>query len=494
MRAARNLAKSIVGGGMLLALGACMTTPEYTADPLADLGTGGGSTAYSEVKLGLILSENAHQSMAHIREAHQAMASMGIFANQSAMQDIEPSYLMDGLNRTLATRFKDVVLVEDMDEVQAKELDLAMVLDLRVTLGSMSGQTTSVDINGIFLDPDGKVLSEVPARGEGVVPYPAWTLNFRPAAGQALVAFRGKLDRNETLAEAVGALSGAPRGFARARRRTDLPQKPTALTFQPGAARPDDVAVIIGNADYTQFGHDIPDVVPAYADANGFRQYAVQSLGIREGNIIDLRDATHAQMIRVFGSVDNPRGQLSDWVRSGRSNVYVFYSGHGAPGGKDGTAYLVPSDADAARIELNGFRVDTLYKNLSTLDARSVTVVLEACFSGSSQAGSLMSKASPVFVQPQEAKVPGNLTVITAGSADQIASWEEDESHGLFTKYYLMGMSGAADAAPYGNGNGSVSHAELGRYLDDTVTYLARRYYGRDQNAQIVIAAATAGS
>ncbi len=246
------------------------------------------------------------------------------------------------------------------------------------------------------------------------------------------------------------------------------------------------MAVIIGNADYARFGHDIPDVVPAYADAAAFRQYAVQALGVREGNIIDLRDATHAQMVRVFGSQNNHRGQLSDWVRPGRSRVYVFYSGHGAPGGADGSAYLVPSDADATRIELNGYRLDTLYGNLSKLDARSITVVLEACFSGNSEAGTLIANASPVFIQPRAAEVPGNLTVISAGSADQIASWEEDKSHGLFTKYYLTGMSGAADAAPFGNGDGTVEHAELRRYLDDTVTYFARRYYGRDQKSQIV--------
>ena len=148
---------------------------------------------------------------------------------------------------------------------------------------------------------------------------------------------------------------------------------------------------------------------------------------MREGNIIDLRDATHAQMVRVFGSAKNPRGQLSDWVRSDRSRVYVYYSGHGAPGRADGTAYLVPSDADATRIELNGYELETLYRNLGKLKARSVSVVLEACFSGNTQGGSLMAKASPVFVQPKTATVPGNLTVISAGSADQIASWEEDQ-------------------------------------------------------------------
>ena len=48
-------------------------------------------------------------------------------------------------------------------------------------------------------------------------------------------------------------------------------------------------------------------------------------------------------------------------------------------------------------------------------------------------------------------------------------------------------MSGEGDKAPYGNGDGKVTYGELGKYLEGTMTYYARRYYGRDQNAQIVV-------
>ena len=47
-------------------------------------------------------------------------------------------------------------------------------------------------------------------------------------------------------------------------------------------------------------------------------------------------------------------------------------------------------------------------------------------------------------------------------------------------------MSGEADKAPYGNGDGMVSLDELDRYLKETMTYMVRRTYGRDQMAQIV--------
>jgi hypothetical protein len=82
---------------------------------------------------------------------------------------------------------------------------------------------------------------------------------------------------------------------------------------------------------------------------------------------------------------------------------------------------------------------------------------------------------------------PKKITVISAGTANQVATWEEDETQSLFTKYFLKGMSGEGDRKPYGNGNAKVSLKELKKYLDGNMTYYARRYYGRTQTAQIVV-------
>ncbi len=261
-----------------------------------------------------------------------------------------------------------------------------------------------------------------------------------------------------------------------------FPEQPLTLRFPKGAERPDDVAVIIGNADYTRQGRDIPDARPAHADAAGVRRYAIEALGVKEGNVIFMKDATGSQMTSVFGSRDDHRGQLFDWVKPGKSRVFVYYSGHGAPGVQGGSPYLVPADSDAARIELNGYPLKQLYDNLGKLPADSVTVVLEACFSGVSPAGSVLGKASPVFLEAKAPVVPDNVTLIAAGNANQMASWEPDDSHGMFTRNFLEGMAGKADA----DRNGKVSLDELERHLNETLTYAARRNYGRDQNAQIV--------
>ena len=263
--------------------------------------------------------------------------------------------------------------------------------------------------------------------------------------------------------------------------KSEFPNQPINVQFKSISKRPDDIAVIIGNANYEKQGKDIPNVNPAYADAEGVKRYFMQAKGIKEGNIIYLKDATAAQISSVFGNQNTHKGQLYNWVKK-ESNVYVYYAGHGVPGGDKGNAYLVPTDADAKTIDLSGYPLETLYSNLGKLSAKSITVILEACFSGASQAGNLFANSSPIVITAKKTMIPKNVKVISAGAVDQMASWEKDKSHGLFTKYFLKAMSGEGDK----NNDGKVSDTELKNYLGETMTYYARRYYGRDQNVQIM--------
>jgi len=208
--------------------------------------------------------------------------------------------------------------------------------------------------------------------------------------------------------------------------------------------------------------------------------------GVREGNIIYLKDATKAQMTSVFGSKEDHKGKLFNWVKSNVSKVYVYYAGHGAPAGDKGTTYLVPSDTDNETVQLTAYPLKQLYSNLGKIPATSITVILEACFSGQSQGGTLFSQTSGISIVPRMPLVPSKITVISAGAAKQVASWEKDSSQSLFTKYFLKGMSGEGDKKPYGNGNGKVSLKELKKYLNGTMTYYARRYYGRTQTTQMI--------
>ena len=240
------------------------------------------------------------------------------------------------------------------------------------------------------------------------------------------------------------------------------------------------VAVIIGNKTY---GEGVPDVRFAHNDAAAMKKYVLEVLGYRDGNIIDLRDATQAQMVETFGNEASHEGKLFDWVRPGKSDVVVFYSGHGVPGMKDKRAYLLPAGGNPNRAEITGYSVDTLYKNLAKIPAKSMTVFLDACFSGETSAGLVIKSASGLSIVPQAPKSSGGLVSITAARGDQLASWDEDAGMGLFTRYLLQGLYGEADKQDWGNKDGIVTLAEVREYLGDEMTYQARRRFGRRQNA-----------
>ena len=260
------------------------------------------------------------------------------------------------------------------------------------------------------------------------------------------------------------------------------------LTLQLGTAlaakNKDAVAVIIGNKDYTS---SIPTVEFAHRDADAFKVFATDVLGYLPDNIIDLRDATKAQLESAFGNRVTHEGKLWRYLDpKGKSDVMVFYSGHGVPGLRDRKGYLLPVNADPDTPEINGYPLDTLFANLAKLEARSVSVFLDACFSGDSQKGMLVNATSGIVIKP---RMPGQtasrMNIITAAQGDQVASWDLKARHGIFTKHLLEALYGGADGDDYGNGDGKVVLSEVKAYLDDRMTRAARRQFGRHQNAWV---------
>jgi hypothetical protein len=171
------------------------------------------------------------------------------------------------------------------------------------------------------------------------------------------------------------------------------------------------VTVIIGNKNYE---FNTPEVSFAHNDADAFKKYLLETVGYRVGNIIDLRDASQAQLLAVFGTDSNYEGKLYSYIRPGKSDVTVFYSGHGVPGLKDRRGYLLPVDADPNLVEINGYPVDLLFKNLSKIGSRSTRVYLDACFSGDSPKGMLIRAASGLSITPVQPKAMGSMVTITA--------------------------------------------------------------------------------
>lgn len=247
------------------------------------------------------------------------------------------------------------------------------------------------------------------------------------------------------------------------------------------------VAVIIGNKNYTAAGKTVPNVSYAHNDAEVIRDYVVKVLGFREGNIMFLKDAAQSQLVSIFGNDKSHKAKLFNWIRPELSDVFVYYSGHGAPSLNDGKGYLLPVDADPTTVEFNGYALETLYKNLKKIPARSVTIVLDACFSGSSSEGAIIQNASSISLKRVDtSNVASNVTLFTAAGVSEVASWDTEEKHGLFTSHFVKGVSGEADGGDFGNQDGKVSLAELRKYLKSEVTYTARRRYNREQHPEII--------
>ncbi len=247
------------------------------------------------------------------------------------------------------------------------------------------------------------------------------------------------------------------------------------------------VAVIIGNRFYSTNNQDVPNVEYAHNDAQVMYEYVTQALGFREGNIIYLKDATQADLVSTFGTRDNPKGKLFDWVRPGQSDIFIYYSGHGAPGLSNGQGYLLPVDGNPLKVELNGYPLDTFYANMAKIQGRSTTIILDACFSGVSSNGAVVRNASSISLKLVDSKpsIAKGTTVLTAAGMSEVASWDPESEHGLFTSYFLKGIQGEADDGDYGNGDGIITLGEMKKFLQEEVAYNARRLYGRDQNPQI---------
>ena len=248
-------------------------------------------------------------------------------------------------------------------------------------------------------------------------------------------------------------------------------------------ANPTGVAVIIGNGSYQH--RDVPEVAYAHRDAAAFRLYVEELLGYDPNNIVELRDATRYDLFDVFGTPHEQNSYLWSMLDpSEGSDVVVYYSGHGVPGVNDGRGYLLPVNVDPKAAEADGYPIDLLYEQLGGLtEARSVRVYLDACFSGGSHAGALVGSASPVFVEAaMPAGVSEKVTALAAASGRQVASWDEEARHGLFTHHLLDALYGAGDV----DGDGTVTASEAKGYLDRHMTRAARRQHRRVQNASLM--------
>jgi hypothetical protein len=254
-------------------------------------------------------------------------------------------------------------------------------------------------------------------------------------------------------------------------------QAATALlkpeTVKRAPAR-DAVAIIIGIQDYKR----VPRADFANNDAKEFYEYAVRALGVKPEKIKMLLD-DEADEINVVKAFEN---WLPIQVNRDKTDVYVFFSGHGLPAADGKSLYFLPHGVDKELLSRTAVAQNEVIAALSVAKPRSVTMFIDACYSGQTRAGDvLVANAKPVALKSDAGVYPANFTVITASANDQISSSSPELKHGIFSFYLMKGMEGEADA----NQDGKITVGEMQDYLSDKVARQAMTL-NRKQSPQLV--------
>ena len=218
------------------------------------------------------------------------------------------------------------------------------------------------------------------------------------------------------------------------------------------------VAIIIGIEKYKR----VAKADYANADAQDFYDYANRALGIKPENIKLLVDdgADDVEILQAF------QNWLPLKVKKGKTDVYVFFSGHGYPSEDGKGLYFLPYGVDKNYMDRTAVKQKEVIAALQSVKPKSVTMFIDSCYSGQTRGGeTLVAGSKPIALKQSETAYPPDFTVITASTMDQISWSSPDLKHGLFSYYLMKGMEGDSDL----NKDGKVTVAEMQEYLTDMV-------------------------
>lgn len=192
----------------------------------------------------------------------------------------------------------------------------------------------------------------------------------------------------------------------------------------------DTYVVIIANENYDE--SNISKVQFANNDGKSFHDYCTNTLGIPLKNIKYIEDATFNQIRYSINWISNIVK-----VQEKQPNIIFYYSGHGVPDETSRNAFLLPSDG-LANDSQSGYSLDLLYKQLGELHTNKTIVFLDACFSGTTREGKMISMDSKgVAIKSRPVQPKGNMVVLSAAQGDETAYPYKKMKHGMFT-YFLL--------------------------------------------------------
>lgn len=218
-----------------------------------------------------------------------------------------------------------------------------------------------------------------------------------------------------------------------------------------------------------------------YAENDGktFEEYCKKTLGLPEKNVHFIKNAT-------LNNIKHEIKWLQDVIAvyNGNAKVIFYYAGHGIPDEQNKSAYLLPIDGYGTDVT-TGYALEDLYKALGSLPSKSITVFLDACFSGAKRDGDMLASARGVAIKVKQSNPTGNMVVFTAAQGDETAYPYKEEGHGLFTYFLLKKLQKT---------KGDVTLGELGDYIKTQVERQSIVTNGKLQSPSILPASSIGNS
>jgi hypothetical protein len=233
-------------------------------------------------------------------------------------------------------------------------------------------------------------------------------------------------------------------------------------------------SLIIGNEDYASYQTDLnSEVNVAFAvnDATTFKKYCTSALGIPEGNIRFLKNATTGQMRQSIAWINKIIEK-----EGGDAEVIVYYAGHGMPDEQTHESYIIPVDVSGTDLQ-SAIKLNDLYSKLSEFPSKKVTVFLDACFSGGGRGQGLIA-ARGVKVKPKKDQLNGNIVVFTSSSGEQSSLPYKEKQHGIFTYYLLKKLQASG---------GTVNYNELYSYIKKEVDLNCVKINNKEQTPDLLV-------
>ena len=218
------------------------------------------------------------------------------------------------------------------------------------------------------------------------------------------------------------------------------------------------VAIIIGVESYEKSSK----ALYADNDAKMFKYFANKALGISSANIKLLKD-NEARRLDIIEAL---KGWLPRKILKDKSELFVFFSGHGYPSNDNGL-YLIPQNGDPRFLEESALSKNYIIEQIQKLQPKSVTMFFDACYSGNGKDGEvLVAGLKPIRLLEIKEDIPENFYIFSSSDYNQESSTIKEAEHGIFSYYLMKGLQGNADE----NKDKKITNGELIAYLKNNVS------------------------